>query len=168
MTHTHQLTRIALIICCIGFTFTSCSNEELITNETSSVELEASSEKRNSNPLKGKETSKSWADSFSFKGKCYCKSTYDHGIGDVTYEGKKVRSICEKMKKAMKKALKSKGKKVYYNTVQCGHAPAHKEKTIKDKKGKKQADEVHCPGIVGKGKKCNSKKGPKWDEKYLK
>ena len=152
------------LLFCVSIFITSCSSEsisedpvveqETIEFDQETIDLAA----KKKNPLAGFNTNLGWHDSFSYKGRCYCKTTFDHGIGKVKFKGKTVKSICNKMKKAMQAALKkSKGKVTYYNTVQCGHAPAHKDITIKGHR-----DEVLCPGIVGKKIKCNSKKGPKW------
>lgn len=100
----------------------------------------------------------SWTDSYSKGGKCYCYSTYDHGIGSkkVTIKGKKysVKEACKIVGKGP-----GIGKNPRYNTVQCGHGPAHGEKI----KGTNFADELKCPGRVDMGKKGCNKKGPKWD-----
>ncbi len=147
-----------MILCLSAFMIISCATDPIESTETTT---ETTTNIAAKNALANKTTAPSWADSFSVNGKCYCKSSYDHGVGKIKVDKKTVRQICEAMKKDMQKALKGKGKKVFYNTVQCGHAPAHKEKTIKVG-GKKHPDEVLCPGRVGKGIKCNSKKGPKW------
>ena len=92
------------------------------------------------------ETRMTWADSFSVNGKCYCSSSYDHGMG-------RYKSICDSLGKPPK------GKRTYYNTIQCGHGPAHNDKIRIN--GRMIADEIVCPGKVPG--KCNTSKGPKWD-----
>ncbi|UZO81567.1 Ig-like domain-containing protein [Aquimarina sp. ERC-38] len=155
----HQiLKKVFLLLVISGFILTSCSVEEFSDGQTTTDV----SDNKASNPLADKITNKGWADSFSVNGKCYCRSTYDHGIGEVKVGNRTVRSICEAMKQEMQKALNGNGKKVFYNTVQCGHEPAHRDKTI-FANGQKHADEVLCPGVVGTGIKCNSRKGPKWN-----
>ncbi len=151
---------VGLITLCLSvFLVISCSTEAI--DDVATASNETTTNLAAKNQLANVTTKQSWADSFSQGGKCYCKSTYDHGIGNVKVGNKTVRQICEAMKSEMRKAEKRSGKK-YYNTVQCGHAPAHKDKTIKGADGKKHADEVLCPGEVGSGIKCNSRKGPKW------
>lgn len=101
-----------------------------------------------------------WADSYSANGKCYCATTFDHGIGNYkvqTPAGKKsVREICRKLGKGP-----GKGRNPVYNTVQCGHEPGHSDKIRIN--GKRVADEKVCPGRVDRGSKGCSQKGPKWD-----
>ena len=103
-----------------------------------------------------------WADSYSANGKCYCWTKFDHGIGNYkvnTPAGKKsVREICNKIGRGP-----GIGKNPIYNTVQCGHAPAHGDKAVKNSCGKKIADEKVCPGRVDQGSGGCNRKGPKWD-----
>ena len=155
---TINIFKAALILLMGTFLAISCATEPI---EDSIAETENLAAK--ANPLANKTTAQSWADSFEVNGKCYCKSTYDHGIGNVKVGDKTVRQICEAMKADMQKALNGSGKKTYYNTVQCGHEPAHTDAAITGSDGKKHPDEVLCPGEVGSGIKCNSRKGPKWD-----
>ncbi|WP_165419293.1 carbohydrate-binding protein [Corallincola spongiicola] len=103
---------------------------------------------------------KNWADSYSSNGKCYCASTFDHGIGDykvATPQGQKsVREVCAKIGPGP-----GKGSNPVYNTVQCGHEPGHDDAITID--GKKVKDEKVCPGRVDKGESGCSLIGPKWD-----
>jgi len=107
-------------------------------------------------------TSQSWADSYSVGGKCYCQTSYDHGIGNYTVEGTNgmtVRQICPKLGSGPANG------RVYYNTVQCGHEPAHNDAITIN--GQRVRDEKVCPGRVGRGVPCNSEKGAKWDLSFL-
>jgi len=161
-----QKKNIALSILPLAFAFcamlVSCDDENF-AEENSPIEvIDENPNTEARNPLANRTTSKNWADSFSVNGKCYCKSTYDHGVGNIRVNGKTVRQICERMKADMRRAERGSGKKTYYNTVQCGHWPWHTDRTIGG-----HPDEVLCPGVVGSGIKCNSRKGPKWDSKYL-
>lgn len=102
-------------------------------------------------PKPGDPPKKGWADSYSANGKCYCASTFDHGIGKVkvmTPAGlKTVKEICDKIGKGPGK----KGNPLY-NDVQCGNGPANNA-----------GDEDWCPGRVDMGKKGCNIIGPKWD-----
>lgn len=99
-----------------------------------------------------------WADSYSIGGNCYCQSTYDHGIGDIAVPGPDGKEIT--VLEAC--ALVGTGpetigteKRIYYNTVQCGHGPMNNN-----------GDEQACPGRVdlGKGNPSGcSTIGPKWN-----
>lgn len=154
-----QLLPMIILFCAV---LASCEDENLTADGTAIAAVEDTPTTERRNPLKNRTTSKSWADSFMVNGKCYCKSTYDHGVGRIKVNGKTVKEICEKMKSDMRRAERGSGKKTYYNTVQCGHWPWHKDRTIGG-----HPDEVLCPGEVGSGIKCNSRKGAKWDSKYL-
>ena len=85
-----------------------------------------------------------WVDSVAVGGKCYCKSNFDHGIGNQTYRGYKVRDICRALGNAPRGGTP-------YNDIQCGHGPANSA-----------ADERACPGRVDR-RRCERTKGPKWD-----
>jgi len=107
----------------------------------------------------------SWADSYSVDGKCYCATTYDHGIGDYTVETpagtKTVREVCDAVGPGP-----GKGSNPVYNTVQCGHEPAHEEKgnfSYTDGVKRHVADEIECPGRVDIGSVGCSELGPVWD-----
>ena len=98
-----------------------------------------------------REPGSGWADSYSVNGKCYCDSTFDHGIGEVmvdTPDGKKtVREVCE----AIGPGPGAEGNPVY-NDIQCGHGPPNNA-----------GDEDWCPGRVDQGKSGCCTAGPRWD-----
>lgn len=102
----------------------------------------------------------SWKDSYSVGNTCYCDSSYDHGIGNYTVSTpagtKTVREVCE----ALGPGPGSDGYPIY-NTVQCGHDPAHND-TI-NIGGVQVADEIECPGRVDMGPSGCDVIGPKWD-----
>ena len=98
-----------------------------------------------------------WADSYEAGGKCYCDSTFDHGLKSQSYtftvngvrRTEKITKICDELGSGS-------GPRTYYNDIQCGNGPANDAR-----------DETICPGIpiaAGRytGPKCNNK-GPKWD-----
>ncbi len=101
-----------------------------------------------------------WADSYSVNGKCYCATTFDHGIGEyrvMTPAGmKSVREICNKIGRGP-----GKGRNPVYNTVQCGHEPGHEDAITIN--GQRVKDEKVCPGRVDQGSAGCQRKGPKWD-----
>lgn len=107
----------------------------------------------------------SWGDSYSVDGKCYCDSTYDHGIGDFTVETpagtKTVVEVCEAIGPGP-----GKGSNPIYNTVQCGHDPAHSDRgnfLYTDGVRRFVADEIECPGRVDLEPEDCSEVGPTWD-----
>ena len=63
-----------------------------------------------------------WADSYSIGNRCYCQSTFDHGIGKIrmnTPVGKKsIRTICT----LLGSGPGSSGRPLY-NDIQCGNGP---------------------------------------------
>lgn len=101
-----------------------------------------------------------WADSYSVNGKCYCATTYDHGIGNYKVNtpigSQSVAQICEAIGPGP-----GKGNNPVYNTVQCGHEPGHNDKIRIN--GELVADEKVCPGRVDLGSNGCDIKGPKWD-----
>jgi hypothetical protein len=101
-----------------------------------------------------------WADSYSVNGKCYCATSFDHGIGDYTVDTpagiKTVKEVCNKIGPGP-----GKGSNPVYNTVQCGHEPAHEDAIRID--GQWVKDEKVCPGRVDLGSSGCDIKGPKWD-----
>lgn len=106
-----------------------------------------------------------WADSYSVNGKCYCSSTYDHGIGNFTVETpagtKNVVEVCEAIGPGP-----GRGSNPIYNTVQCGHAPGHFDEgnhLYTDGIRRRVADEIECPGRVDIGTNGCNITGPKWD-----
>jgi hypothetical protein len=102
-----------------------------------------------------------WADSYSAGGKCYCASTFDHGVDKLKYMTpaglKTIPEICKAIGPGP-----GKGKNHVYNTVQCGNPPAHQQLTVKVN-GKKVKDEGVCPGRVDRGPQGCREIGPKWD-----
>ena len=97
-----------------------------------------------------------WADSYSAGGKCYCMSTFDHGIGNKrvrTPVGRlTVREVCRRLGKGP-----GVGRNPIYNDIQCGHGPP-----------KNAPDERLCPGRVDRGRRGCRQKGPRWDLSSLK
>ncbi len=79
-----------------------------------------------------------WSDSYSVDGQCYCDTTYDHGLRNITVstnEGTKtVPQVCDAI--TAKFGTGSGSNRIYYNTVQCGLPPVNNA-----------ADETVCPGI---------------------
>lgn len=101
-----------------------------------------------------------WADSYSIGGKCYCATTFDHGIGNYTVNTpagvKTVRDVCNAIGPGPGKSSNP-----VYNTVQCGHEPAHDDAIIIG--GQPVKDEKVCPGRVDQGSGGCQNKGPLWD-----
>lgn len=101
-----------------------------------------------------------WADSYSVNGKCYCATTYDHGIGSYTVDTpagvKNVREVCEAIGPGP-----GKQDNPVYNTVQCGHEPGHDDPIRIN--GELVKDEKVCPGRVDQGSSGCQTKGPLWD-----
>lgn len=91
-----------------------------------------------------------FADSVEVGGKCYCLSTFDHGIGDMKSPSGKgtVKQACARIGKPPRNR-RSEWK--FYNTIRCGHDPANTS-----------IDERECPGLVGAGPAGCRHKGPKW------
>lgn len=99
----------------------------------------------------------SWADSYSIGGACYCDSSFDHNIGSVKVAGPAGRLITVKEAcDLVGSGPESNGeeRRIYYNTIQCGHGPLGET-----------SDEKVCPGRVDLGignlSGCQVK-GPKW------
>lgn len=92
-----------------------------------------------------------WSDSYSVDGRCYCDTTYDHGIGDVVVDTpvgpRTVREVCE----AIGPGPGAEGNPVY-NDVQCGNGPPNDA-----------GDEDWCPGRVDQGRDGCCTLGPLWD-----
>ncbi len=92
-----------------------------------------------------------WKDSYSVGGDCYCATTFDHGIGDLTVDTpagpRSVRQVCDKIGKGPG----PEGRPIY-NDIQCGNGPANNA-----------GDEDDCPGRVDIGRKGCGHVGPKWD-----
>ncbi len=94
-----------------------------------------------------------WSDSYSTNGKCYCATSFDHGIGAfevMTPAGiKTVREICEALGPGPGKS----GNPVY-NDIQCGNGPANFA-------GDEDPD--CCPGRTDQGASGCMVLGPMWD-----
>lgn len=91
-----------------------------------------------------------FADSVEVDGKCYCLSTFDHGIGDMKSPSGKgtIKQACARIgepPKARRNAWR------FYNDIRCGNGPANTS-----------IDERECPGLVGAGPGGCRRKGPKW------
>lgn len=107
----------------------------------------------------------SWVDSYSVDGKCYCSSTYDHGIGDFTVETpagtRSVVEVCEAIGPGP-----GRGSNPGYNTIQCGNSPGHSDTgtfNFTDGVRRTVADEIECPGRVDIGWQGCDDIGPEWD-----
>ena len=102
-----------------------------------------------------------WADSYSVDGKCYCSTSYDHGIGEFivdTPAGERtVRQVCEAIGPGP-----GIGSHPPYNDVQCGNGPGHLDFTI-FVHGERVQDEIVCPGRTDLGPEGCNVIGPKWD-----
>jgi hypothetical protein len=92
-----------------------------------------------------------WSDSYSVNGKCYCDSTFDHNIGDITVQTpdgqKTVRQVCDAIGPGP-----GAGNNPVYNDIQCGNGPANDA-----------GDEDWCPGRVDQGQSGCCTAGPTWD-----
>ncbi|OED37975.1 hypothetical protein AB833_21585 [Chromatiales bacterium (ex Bugula neritina AB1)] len=101
---------------------------------------------------------KSWRDSYSVDGICYCDSSnYDHGIGAVlidTPDGRQrtVVQICNDIKTTYGTGRVS--DRIPYNTIACGNAPANNAPDEDLKTG--------CPGRVDQGSSGCFQIGPPW------
>ena len=94
---------------------------------------------------------RSWADSYSVDGECYCTSTFDHGIGPLevpTPRGPRtVREVCD----ALGPGPGLEGRPLY-NDIQCGNGPPNDA-----------GDEDDCPGRVDIGREGCGHLGPRWN-----
>lgn len=94
-----------------------------------------------------------WADSYSFEGRCYIDSTFDHGIGTVLVDTpiglQTVRQVAEKIGPGPG----ADGNPIY-NDVQCGNGPPNDA-------GDEDPDQ--CPGRVDQGAAGCFVIGPLWD-----
>jgi len=110
-----------------------------------------------------------WSDSYSANGLCWCETTYDHDLDDITKvwfvingERRNIRDICEELENHPSFRNKQNSDLVY-NDIQCGNGPANTAK-----------DETYCPGRVGisstdyddLNEACQTK-GPTWDLAWL-
>ena len=126
----------------------------VISSEQKNLTIDGGNPTPQVNPQPG------WADSYSAGGKCYCATTFDHGIGDEMVQTpaglRSVRDVCDKIGPGP-----GKGTNPVYNTVNCGNAPAHEEAI--NINGQLVKDEVVCPGRVDQGASGCAIIGPKWD-----
>lgn len=110
----------------------------------------------------------SWKDSYQANGFCFCKSSFDHGVGNfqipINGIGRNIRDICDELKKHPYYRDLANGDP-RYNTIQCGNEPGHDDAiTIQ---GKRIKDEKVCPGRVDQGSEGCQCKGPKFDMDWL-
>ncbi|AXT52122.1 T9SS C-terminal target domain-containing protein [Aquimarina sp. BL5] len=110
----------------------------------------------------------SWKDSYQANGFCFCKSSFDHGVGnfkiDINGQGRNIKDICDELKQHPSYRDLANGDP-RYNTIQCGNEPGHGDAiTIQ---GKRIKDEKVCPGRVDQGSKGCQCKGPKFDMDWL-
>ncbi|MHA7056754.1 Ig-like domain-containing protein [Aquimarina sp. M1] len=110
----------------------------------------------------------SWKDSYQANGFCFCKSSFDHGVGsfkiDINGQEVNIKDICDELKKHPSYRDLANGDP-RYNTIQCGNEPGHEDAiTIQ---GKRIKDEKVCPGRVDQGSKGCQCKGPKFDMNWL-
>ena len=97
---------------------------------------------------------KGWADSFAVNTAthgmvCYCKTTFDHGIGNATINTpagcRNMRQVCQDIEDKYGPAPAS-GRQ-YYNSIQCGHPPYNQHVGCPDELPQ------YCPGRVDDGGK---------------
>ncbi|WP_299903138.1 Ig-like domain-containing protein [uncultured Aquimarina sp.] len=110
----------------------------------------------------------SWKDSYQANGFCFCKSSFDHGVGNfkitINGQGRNIKDICDELKKHPFYRDLANGDP-RYNTIQCGNEPGHDDAiTIQ---GKRIKDEKVCPGRVDQGSQGCQCKGPKFDMEWL-
>ncbi len=110
----------------------------------------------------------SWKDSYQANGFCFCKSSFDHGVGNfkinINGQGRNIKDICDELKKHPSYRDIANGDP-RYNTIQCGNEPGHGDAiTIQ---GKRIKDEKVCPGRVDQGSEGCQCKGPKFDMAWL-
>jgi hypothetical protein len=105
----------------------------------------------------------SWADSYSFGKECFCKSNFDHGLGDVivpvpnsftnssliNVTSFSVREICN----LLGPGPGSNGRPLY-NDIQCGNGPSNNNTS---------GDEIRCPGRTEYGAAGCKFLGPRWN-----
>jgi len=106
-------------------------------------------------------THPSWTDSFQANGFCWCNTTYDHGIGEITFEinGQNIpiRTICEELEKHPDYRAYQNGD-APYNDIQCGNGPPNDHDIL---------DEQGCPGRTDLGSAGCNQIGPTWDIDWL-
>ena len=109
-----------------------------------------------------------WADSFAVNtekyGKiCYCKTTFDHDIGDATINTpagcKNMRQVCQDIEDKYGPAP-TQGRE-YYNSVQCGHPPYNQHVGLPDERPD------YCPGRTDDGGKGCQDIGPAFDLNFM-
>ena len=105
---------------------------------------------------------KSWADSYQANGLCWCDTTFDHDLDDITKVSftingvkRNIRDICDELQYHPLVRDYRDGDPIY-NDVQCGNGPANTA-----------IDEVQCPGRVDEGRDGCSVIGPRWDIEWL-
>lgn len=95
-----------------------------------------------------------WKDSYAVDGRCYCDTSYDHGLDlkqVVTPVGvKPITEVCADIRRVL--GVGPTTGRVPYNDIQCGNGPFNDA-----------ADEVGCPGRVDQGAAGCSQRGPRWD-----
>jgi len=92
-----------------------------------------------------------WVDSVQVNGQCYCKTTFDHNIGDIQpagFKGLTVFEICEILGPIPA------GTQIPYNDIQCGNGPGNDAG---------DEDQDCCPGRVDQGPSGCQTRGPLWD-----
>ena len=96
-----------------------------------------------------------WADSYSVLDKCYCSTTFDHGIGELEVETpvgtRTVRQVCEALGEGPGIGRGDAARPIY-NDIQCGNGPPNDA-----------GDEEDCPGRVDIGRDGCGHIGPRWD-----
>lgn len=93
----------------------------------------------------------SWADSYSVGNQCYCKTTFDHNIGNYYVETPlgwlTTRQICELLGEGPGNTNRP-----VYNDLACGNGPPNDA-----------GDEHVCPGRVDIGRNGCGHIGPNWN-----
>lgn len=102
-------------------------------------------------PVTGANPGNGWHDSYSVGDRCYCESSFDHGIGVFQYETPlgwmTVAQACALLGPGPGSAGWPK-----YNDVQCGNGPPNDA-----------GDEHTCPGRTDIGPSGCGQIGPKWN-----
>eukprot|EP00752_Nemacystus_decipiens_P001998 g1921.t1 len=99
-----------------------------------------------------------WADSYSIGRKCFMKTTFDHGIGDVSVDTPLGKMTIKDLYEKMGPGPGSKDRPLY-NDIQCGNGPYNNHDIN---------DEPDCPGLVEYGWAGCGQIGPNWDLSELK
>jgi len=110
----------------------------------------------------GQSPGRGWKDSYQANGLCWCDSTFDHDLDDITKVSfvingiaRNIRDICDELQYHPLMRDYSNGDPVY-NDIQCGNGPANTA-----------IDEVQCPGRVDLGSDGCLEIGPTWDIEWL-